>query len=315
MTGSVDSMEKAYADGFEGLGVDPSERIRFFPGEEDEEEDDDNALLCGVLMSEKSDARRSDREQMTQIMFETFGVHNFYLQSDMALLLYSTGRTTGTVLDTGYSRLRAGLVYEGHALYHAHQSSEYLSGAALTNTIGQGLGLGPSVEDNTELRRFVEGIKHKHGAVAPEVPRHAPESSAETLTLPDGSIVQLGTTMVDATEHLFCPLKYPGMFQTMQEVVTKSIHLGDVDIRGDLTNSIVIHGGTSLMPGLRDRLENEIKLKLGPGARVKVIQPFCGASVWAGGSILASLSSFSRSWISRGFYDEHGPAAVHRKCF
>ncbi len=38
-------------------------------------------------------------------------------------------------------------------------------------------------------------------------------------------------------------------------------------------------------------------------------------SVWIGGSILASLSTFQQMWISKEEYDESGPSIVHRKCF
>lgn len=38
-------------------------------------------------------------------------------------------------------------------------------------------------------------------------------------------------------------------------------------------------------------------------------------SVWIGGSILASLSTFQQMWIAKSEYDESGPSIVHRKCF
>ncbi|KAA8518899.1 hypothetical protein F0562_016327 [Nyssa sinensis] len=38
-------------------------------------------------------------------------------------------------------------------------------------------------------------------------------------------------------------------------------------------------------------------------------------SVWIGGSILASLSTFQQMWIAKAEYDESGPSIVHRKCF
>jgi actin-related protein len=38
-------------------------------------------------------------------------------------------------------------------------------------------------------------------------------------------------------------------------------------------------------------------------------------SVWLGGSILASLSTFQTMWINKQEYDESGPAIIHRKCF
>ena len=38
-------------------------------------------------------------------------------------------------------------------------------------------------------------------------------------------------------------------------------------------------------------------------------------SSWVGGSIMASLSRFQQSFITREEYDEAGPSIVHRKCF
>jgi actin len=57
--------------------------------------------------------------------------------------------------------------------------------------------------------------------------------------------------------------------------------------------------------------------KLAPSAmKVKVVAPpERKYSVWIGGSILASLSTFQQMWISKSEYDESGPSIVHRKCF
>ena len=37
-------------------------------------------------------------------------------------------------------------------------------------------------------------------------------------------------------------------------------------------------------------------------------------SVWIGGSIIASLSTFQALWISKAEYEEFGPSIVLRKC-
>ncbi len=50
--------------------------------------------------------------------------------------------------------------------------------------------------------------------------------------------------------------------------------------------------------------------------QVKVVAPpERKYSVWIGGSILASLSTFQQMWIAKSEYDESGPSIVHRKCF
>lgn len=38
-------------------------------------------------------------------------------------------------------------------------------------------------------------------------------------------------------------------------------------------------------------------------------------STWIGGSILASLDTFKRMWVSRKEFDEEGQRAIHRKTF
>ena len=50
--------------------------------------------------------------------------------------------------------------------------------------------------------------------------------------------------------------------------------------------------------------------------KVKVVAPpERKYSVWIGGSILASLSTFQQMWVSKEEYEESGPAIIHRKCF
>lgn len=38
-------------------------------------------------------------------------------------------------------------------------------------------------------------------------------------------------------------------------------------------------------------------------------------STWIGGSILASLDTFKKMWVSKREYEEEGHRAIHRKTF
>ena len=67
--------------------------------------------------------------------------------------------------------------------------------------------------------------------------------------------------------------------------------------------------------GLGDRLQKELFTLLSSQMRVRVIAPpERKYSAWIGGSLLASLSTFQQSWITRQEYEEVGPAVVHSKC-
>ncbi|KAG7165412.1 Actin-like 14 [Homarus americanus] len=69
-------------------------------------------------------------------------------------------------------------------------------------------------------------------------------------------------------------------------------------------------------PGIADRMQKEITSLAPSTMKIKIIAPpERKYSVWIGGSILASLSTFQQMWISKQEYDESGPSIVHRKCF
>lgn len=52
-------------------------------------------------------------------MFETFRVPAFYLSIQAVLSLYSSGRTTGLVLDAGDGVTHTVPIFEGYSLPHA----------------------------------------------------------------------------------------------------------------------------------------------------------------------------------------------------
>ena len=74
--------------------------------------------------------------------------------------------------------------------------------------------------------------------------------------------------------------------------------------------------GTTMFPGIADRMTKEITARAPNSMKIKVVAPpERKYSVWIGGSILASLSTFQQMWIAKSEYDESGPSIVHRKCF
>ena len=89
-----------------------------------------------------------------------------------------------------------------------------------------------------------------------------------------------------------------------------------MDIRKDLYANTVLSGGTTMFTGIAERMEKEVKALAPQSMKIKIVAPpERKYSVWIGGSILASLSTFQQMWISKEEYDESGPSIVHRKCF
>jgi actin-related protein len=71
-----------------------------------------------------------------------------------------------------------------------------------------------------------------------------------------------------------------------------------------------------MFPGFPDRMQKEMIALASSTTNVRIIaESERKHTVWLGGSILASLSTFERMWISKQEYNESGPSIVHRKCF
>jgi len=77
--------------------------------------------------------------------------------------------------------------------------------------------------------------------------------------------------------------------------------------------AVILSGGTAMCPGITYRMTKEL-IKLAPNRmRVRTLAiPERKYGAWIGGSILAGLPAFQNHWISKGDYDESGPAIVHR---
>merc|ERR1712136_531949 len=83
---------------------------------------------------------------------------------------------------------------------------------------------------------------------------------------------------------------------------------------GDLYGNVVMSGGTTMYQGIPERVQKEVKNLAPDSMTIKIIAPpERKDSVWIGGSILSSLSTFEEMWIKKEEYDESGPSIVHRK--
>jgi len=257
---------------------------------------------------------------MTSIMFETFQVPGLYVGIQAVLSLYSSGKTTGIVCDSGDGVTHTVPIYEGYSLPHAILRLN-LAGRDITEYLVKLLSeLGIDFTSSAEVE-IARDIKERLCYVSLDYDKELEESKTSNKSIveynmPDGSIIKIGNCRFRAPEALFQPSligkEFPGIATTCYNSIFKT----DVDVRKELYANISLSGGTTMYKNIPERLQTEVQ-KLAPqNAKVKVIYPEERKySVWIGGSILSSLNTFDNMWITKEEYNEAGVGIIHRKCF
>ncbi|KAF2319546.1 hypothetical protein GH714_016917 [Hevea brasiliensis] len=286
---------------FEDVNVDPVVRgfIRDWDAMEDllhyvlytglewEEGNEGQILFTDPLCTPKS-----VREQLVQLMFETFNVTGFYASEQAVLSLYAVGRISGCTVDIGHGKI----------------AQELGKSNPLVNL---------NVSD-------VEIIKEKYSSCAEDelaYEKTQQSSEYEEHTLPDGQVIKVGRERYTVGEALFQPAILGLEAHGIVEQLVRSISTVSSENHRQLLENTVLCGSITSMPGFEDRFQKEASL-CSSAIRPSLVKPpeympaeLTQYSAWVGGAILAKVVFPQNQHVTKGDYDEAGPSVVHRKCF
>ena len=272
-----------------------------------------------VLLTEPVLNPKSNREKMCQIMFEKFSIPNLYVALQGVLSLYASGRANGMIFDCGDGVTQTLGVYQGYAFSEAFSRIDF-AGDLITDYLNDALTERGYMFSTIKEKEIVKDMKEKLCYVALDYEQELVKKSSsinKTYKLPDGQEIKIENECFRCPEVLFQP-RLLGLTKTpgIHELIFNSIMKCDIDIRKDFYANIVLSGGSTMFPGIAERLKREISLLAPSSIRVNIIKPDeRKITSWIGGSILASLSTFQSDFVSKQEYYEYGPNIIHKKCF
>lgn len=300
-----------------------------------------------VLFSEAAWNVRTNRERLTELMFEKYSVPAFFVVKNAVLAAFANGRSTALVVDSGATHTSAVPVHEGYVLTQAVVKSplggDYLSLQCRNHLEAQHIDLQPvyAVASKMAIRE-----RDQPQFVARQLPPNLTASWQSYMMR--GLLQDFQSTVVQVLEspfderaasqipsvHYEFPTGYHQEFSSERfklaeslfdhtmlgagQLASTSVGMCDADVRLALYGSVVVTGGNSLLQGFPERLNRDLSHRAPSNTRLKMIA--ANGSVerrfgaWLGGSILASIGTFQQMWISSQEYEESGKGQVERKC-
>ena len=273
-----------------------------------------------LLLTEPPLNPKANKEKMMQILFETFNCPATYFAHPGVLAVYSSGRSTAMVLEIGEGITHTLPIVSGYTYPSAIRRQDF-AGFDLTKYFIKLLrrrGYSLSTTAEWEIAR---DMKEKLCYVADDFVKEtaivrSSSSLERTYDLPDGQKFIIDEERFLCPEALFQPILLDKEFEGIHEFVFNAIQNCDIHIRSRFLTNVVLSGGSTMLPGLSERLKKELIGLAPPTVRVSVVSPpERKFSVWIGGSILASLSNFQKMWFAKQDYDEAGPNCIKRSPF
>lgn len=300
------------------------------------------------LFVESADVSRRDREQLCELLFESFNMPMVGLLTNTAATLYASGRTSGLAIDSGAGRTCVAAVEEGYTLAHSIRVS-HIAGDVLTDELFAALRADGYPLSTSLDRDAVAAAKEALARVSADVSAEPVRGDADGFVTPaadDGFElpdqqrlflldhayrvpeilfdVRLLTYTAASTAAATAMLPSTPTGYTRSNPAAEKTMLGWVDMLQDaaaaaprylestLYESVVLGGGNTLFRGMEQRVQREIAALAPTGVQAACVAfPERGLAPWIGASIWGCSSVFPSTCLSKAAYDEQGCGVVH----
>ena len=281
--------------------------------------DSEEILQHPVLVTEPLLNPYTNRERISNTLFDNLGIPALFFASQPILSLFSISNTTGTVLESGEGVTQSCVIYEGYSLPNSFERFDY-GGAEVSEYLKTLLKKrGYKFYNSTEFR-LVNEIKENscfcltNDKINVKDAKKGLNKNPINYYLPDGTTISIGEERLLAPEILFNLEPMGKEYLSLTDIIMSSINKVDIQLRQKSYENILLSGGNIAIKGLKEKLTNEIKNKSYKTLNINLKSTgkpeHC---CWMGGNIISTLEIFKKMWVSKGEWAEKGNKILHIK--
>ncbi|KAJ1137477.1 hypothetical protein NDU88_003875 [Pleurodeles waltl] len=265
-----------------------------------------------VLMTDSPSSPCTNREKLAEVFFEAFGVPALQVANTALLTLCSYGLISGLVIESGAGVSSSAVICQGELLKTATYRLD-IAGRSLTKYLTKLLQEANNIPLKLE-KKLVTRIKQSCCYVSLDLEKNLNFNKRTRLKLPDGEQLILGSERFICPEPIFRPEMLGNDSPGLHLLAMNSIQKVPVEFRTEVLSHIAFAGGSSMFPGFPERIRHELmKISLQDYHYRFLASPERKTAAWAGGSIIASLSSSKPMMMTMKEYKEYGAFHVYEK--
>ena len=262
----------------------------------------------------------SNREKISNFLFDDLGVPSVFFASQPILSLLSTSSTSGVILESGEGVSQSCIVYEGYSLPNTYERFDF-GGGDVTEYLKLFLKKKGYKLFNSNEYRLISDMKEKFCFFLPDKKNLDIEKVKKALNikkinyyLPDGTSVLLGDERILASEILFKPELMGKEYLGLSDIVLSSINKAELQLRPKAFENIILSGGNISMRGLVDKMKEDIIKKSNKIVKINVnMVKEPQLSCWTGGNIISTLDIFKKMAVTKKEWKESGGKILHVK--
>ncbi|NXG56530.1 ACL7B protein, partial [Hemiprocne comata] len=268
-----------------------------------------------VLMSVPPLRSITDKEKYAEVTFERLHVPAIHLTYQPHLSMYSYGKTSALVVESGHGVSHVVPINEGYITSSVIGRADY-AGLDITRCLMKSLNESGNMFTEHQLN-IIQDLKEKCCYTSLDLQQDLSlpvEQQQMDYELPDGRVLTVGKERFLCAEALFKPALFGSQQPGLLELIVTSLKKCDAYLNKKMVENILLCGGSTMMEGFADRLQMELARLFPSDNIITAVSPQRKFSVWIGGSILASLHPFQELWVYRSEYEEYGPSCIFKKC-